>query len=169
MNIILSESFDIQNARSYVTVGLIFYILGALGFILLLVVIGLIPWVDTSSINSASTSNIGLLGLILFGVPLFITIGFSVWSWITLDNIKKGKYVEARTSLLVLGIFGLMFAWVIGGIFLLLAYNKLGNTVKEIHVTNVLTHSEEKKCNNCGKQIGLDTLFCEQCGNKINK
>lgn len=165
----MTESFEIQTAKSYVVVGLIFYILGALGFIFLLVVIGLIPWVDTSSINSASTSNIGLLGLILFGVPLSITIGFSVWSWITLDNIKKGKYIEARTSSLVLGIFGLMFAWIIGGIFLLLAYSKLGDAVKEIHVTNVPTHSEEKKCNTCGKQIGLDTLFCEQCGNKINK
>ncbi|MFC1755343.1 zinc ribbon domain-containing protein [Thermoproteota archaeon] len=165
----MTESFEIQTARSYAVVGLIFYILGAVGFIFLLAVIGFIPWVNTSSINSVSTPNIGLFGLILFGVPLSITFGFSVWSWITLDNIKKGKYIEARTSSLVLGIFGLMFAWVIGGIFLLLAYSKLGDAIKEIHVTNASTNYEEKKCDTCGKQIALNTLFCEHCGNKINK
>lgn len=163
----MTESFEIQTAKSYVVVGLIFYILGALGFIFLLVVIGLIPWADTS-INSGLSPNIGILGLILFGVPLSITLGFSIWSWITLDNIKKEKFVESRTSLLVLGIFGLMFAWVIGGIFLLLAYSKLGDALKEMQLPKTSIYSEEKKCDTCGKQIAFDALFCEHCGNKIN-
>jgi len=102
-------------------VGLIFYILGALVFILLILVIGLFPLIDSSKNISDSISSIGQLGLILFGMPLAIIVGFSFWSWITLDKVRKGLYFEARTSALVLDIFGLMFAWVIGGIFFALS------------------------------------------------
>ncbi len=68
-------------------------------------------------------------------MSLTITVGFSFWSWITLDKVRKGMYFEAQTSALVLDIFGLMFAWLIGGIFFLLAYSKIGDALKELNVT----------------------------------
>ncbi len=43
----MNESFEVQTTRSYIIVGLIFYILGALGFILLILIIRLFPLIDS--------------------------------------------------------------------------------------------------------------------------
>ncbi|MEE9600311.1 MAG: hypothetical protein V3W22_01220, partial [Thermoplasmata archaeon] len=42
-----------------------------------------------------------------FGVFLALGVALSVWAWITMKDIEAGRYKEAQTASLVLGILGL--------------------------------------------------------------
>ncbi len=167
-----SESFDSQTARSYAMVGLIFYLLGAatgaitflwggvfMGYYMGGGMMSSFPWMG--GFQSAS---------------LVISLVFAVWSWITLKNIDENRFQDAHTSSLILGIFGLIFAWLIGGIFFLLAYGKIGDILRNKQITETKKVSQEPSenivvtgnyCSQCGKVISENDKFCRYCGNQI--
>jgi hypothetical protein len=67
-----------------------------------------------------------LLGIIISG-------GLTVWAGVTSKHIGSGRGNKARTSSLILGILGLYFGMLIGGIFFLLVYTRLGKTAEKRH------------------------------------
>ena len=171
------DVFNIQSAKNYALVGLIFYVIGAAGWIA-----GLFGM----RMFMGGFMGTGMMGnyyapFTLFFPAVFsvISITLSVWSWITLNNINAGKYQDAMTASLILGIFGLVFAWFIGGVFLLLAYGKLSDTLRyQATSSTIPIHSPESNpaipaisigrfCSKCGNTISEDSSFCRHCGNRL--
>lgn len=103
------------------------------------------------------------------GVFLAVTVSFAVWSWITVQNIQAGKYANVQTATLVLGVFGIFFAWLIGGIFLLLAHGKIEDVIRSTQVAKVLppTQPQGRICTNCGRPVAWEAKFCEHCGKEL--
>jgi hypothetical protein len=151
-----------STVRSYVLVGFIFYCLGA------------VAW------------SVSLLGTALFFIPVggppfgpavffpfffpigffaALTIGFAWWSWLTLRNVEEGRYAEARTPSLLLGVFGLFLAWLVGGIFLLLAYAKLGEILAPAPPS--VMGSPLRVCLSCGRAVAPNAKFCPHCGKPL--
>ena len=143
----------VREARTYAKVGLVFYLL---------------------------TSGLALLAILAFslfmhiprmGIPNFIMLfpllGFSVvfgltyLAWITVKHIERGRYEAARTNSLILGIIGLVFGMLLGGIFFLLSYNSLGHAV---HSPGHL-----RICSSCGKELAINSVFCSHCGKKLTE
>lgn len=158
-----SNSLEVQSARSYVLIGLIFYILGALVWIFGFLGFGLMM---------GGFMGGGMMGGFPFAVGFpsvffIISVAFTVWTWITLNNIDSKRYETAQSATLILGIFGLFFAWLIGGIFLLLANGKLGNVLSEKSSSTVIPSRNGRICVKCGKPIGWDAKFCEHCGTEL--
>ncbi len=167
------DVFDVQPAKSYVLIGLIFYILGAAAF--------------TLSYLGSSLFMGGFIGpgmMSGYMTPYFpsvfpiIQIVFTVWAWMTLSNINAGKYRDAQTASLILGIFGLVFAWLIGGIFFLLAYGKLGDAIRYQHLSTAAAGPPSPAattppaetgvfCPKCGKPSSEDAVYCKNCGQRL--
>jgi hypothetical protein len=163
-----SNSIDVESAKSYTLLGFIFYILGALGYLVIIIFFGIFSgWMRGLPDSPDISSNISVVILIFVAVPFALNIGFSVWSWITYNNIGNGKYTEARTATIILGIFGLFLAWLIGGIFLLLAYGKLGDVMRGPQVIQTTTQREGRICTACGRPVKWDAKFCEHCGKDL--
>ena len=160
-----SDTFKVQSAKSFSLVGLIFYILGTLGWLIpLSIFAGVISY---APFNVNMPGNVGLIIFIIFGAFTALSVGFTVWCWITMDNISKGKYVDARTASLVLGIFGLVLGWVIGGIFMLLTYSELGEILSPNQTPTPQSQPTGRMCTGCGKPIKWDVKFCEHCGKQM--
>ncbi|MCJ2555220.1 MAG: zinc ribbon domain-containing protein, partial [Candidatus Thermoplasmatota archaeon] len=117
----------------------------------------------------------GAFGIIFQGVFLGIALGLAVWTWGTLHKIEEGQYQEARDPALVQGILGLFFAFLIGGIFLILAYIKLGNVVSPRPAAPAMAApmpvapqpAGGRVCPNCGRPIPMDAKFCNHCGHEM--
>src|SRR3989304_5404569 len=110
--------FAASTARSHALVGFIFYLLAAIawGIGLLEVAITMPLW-----IGQAPWSG-GVWFPIVFPLGGFAAAGFvcAWWSWTALKRIDAGRYMDARAACLLLGVFGLLFAFLIGGgVFLL--------------------------------------------------
>ena len=166
-----TDSIEAQSAKNFVLVGFIFYIIGALtqlGFIAAGLVLGSILRQPPFNVGfDLPFATLGVLPLI-FGAAVFaLTIGLTVWTWITMKNIGEGKYPDARTATLVSGIFGIFLAWLIGGIFLLIAYGKLGEAIRGKQLPQAAPQREGRICTNCGKPVVWDAKFCEHCGKKL--
>jgi len=158
-------------ARTYAFIGFIFYALSTIaGFIGILAIAFLfITSISTSTSLIPPTITIitfpffGLVSLVLF--LLFIPgIILTVLAWITVRNIDGGRYGQARTYSLLLGIIGLFFGFLIGGIFFLLAYAKLGESITQPAIVQPLP---QRFCVNCGRAVSLDAKFCSHCGKKL--
>jgi hypothetical protein len=163
-----SENFDAQSAKSYALIGFIFYILGIIGNLIPILFFGfIVDWLNEPPFNADIPLEISPIIIMVFGIPLALTVGFSVWSWITVDNIEKGKYEEARTATIILGIFGIFLAWLIGGIFLFLSYGKLGDVIRGDKVIQSSTQSRGRICVKCGRPVSWDAKFCEHCGKDL--
>lgn len=153
-----TSGIDAGTARSYALIGFIFYVLGAAGWI-----IGMSAMLFTTPFWwGQMPSGMVAFPFIPMGIFGVISIGFTAWSWTTLRNIEGGRYSDARTSSLVLGIFGLFFAWLIGGIFFILAYAKLGEILQpQIPIT------PQRFCVSCGRAVPADAKFCSNCGKEV--
>jgi hypothetical protein len=161
-------SLEAQSAKSYAMVGFIFYVLGAVGSLIPMLFFGLFSgWLNEPPFNANIGFSLAPLTLLFFGIPLALNAGFAAWSWITVGNIEKGKYAEARTATIILGIFGIFMAWLIGGIFLLLAYGKLGDVIKGPQVSQAAAQRSGRMCTNCGRPVQWDAKFCEHCGKDL--
>ncbi len=172
MSYYMQDNYEARTARSYALVGFIFYILGAL----------------TSLLGAVgSTFMGGFMGPGMMGsfAPSFFPFFFpsiflilssilTVWSWITLNSIDAGRYREAQTASLVLGILGIFFAWLIGGIFLLLAYGRLGYAARHQYANlkpslpaETTAATGTRFCPECGSAVSESDRFCRNCGKKI--
>lgn len=175
-----AETFDAQTARSYVLVGFIFYILGAAGSVMGF----LFSSIFMGSFMGPDMMGSGMMGGFPWAVGFpsvffIISAAFTVWAWITLSNINAGRYQNAQTASLILGIFGLFFAWLIGGIFFLLAYGKLGDVLRYRQISSQKTTPQppapaetisaetSRFCSQCGKAVSEEDEFCKYCGNHL--
>lgn len=150
-----------STARSYVLVGFIFYLLGAIGWIVS--ILGTVYFLFPFGFGP------GPMWFFPFFFPVgffaALTIGFAGWSWLTLRNVERGRYSEARAPSLVLGIFGLFLAWLVGGVFFLLAYSKLGEITSPVPAASMA--GPFRVCLSCGRAVAPDAKFCAHCGKPL--
>jgi len=151
--------FAASTARSYALVGFIFYLLAAIawGIGLLAVAITMPLW-----IGQAPWSG-GVWFPIVFPLGVFAAAGFAFawWSWTALKRIDAGRYMDARAACLLLGVFGLLFAFLIGGVFFLLAHAKLGEALQPLPA---VAPASFRVCTSCGRALAVDARFCAYCG-----
>jgi hypothetical protein len=159
----ISKSVDAQSAKSYVLVGFIFYILGAAGWIIGFFASGIFMG---GFVGPGMMGGSGMMGGFQ-SVFFIISVVFTVWAWLTMGNVDAGRYQDAQTASLILGIFGIFFAWLIGGIFLLLAYGKLGDLVRGQTANQATSQRSGRICTSCGRPVGWDAKFCEYCGKDL--
>ncbi len=165
------QQTEAQSARTFALVGFVFYLIGAVGWGGLLVA----SLLTFFFIPVSPPFGFETLGFIFPLIPLAVSVGLTVWSWGTLQRIEQGGYQDAQAPVLVLGILGLFFALVIGGIFLILAYAKLGNVVSPRLAAPVMAAplpvaplpAGGRMCPNCGRPIPMDAKFCNHCGHEL--
>jgi len=157
-------------ARTYALIGFIFYVLSTVvGFIgALIFAFFFVTSVSTatSTIPPATVVAFPFFGLVLFAAFLLFIPGIvlTIFARTTLRNIDIGRYSQARTYSLILGIIGLFFGMLIGGIFFLLAYAKLGESPIQPATLQPLP---QRFCVKCGRAVPLDAKFCPHCGNEL--
>jgi hypothetical protein len=168
-----AENYDAETARGYALVGFIFYILGAVA--------------SAFGAFGASLFMGGFMGGMMDGytgpyfpfifpsIFLIISAALTIWAWITISNIDSGRYQDAQTASLVLGIFGIFFAWLIGGIFFFLAYGKLGYATRRPQTTftsqTPTTNppaTGSRFCSQCGNPASEGDKFCRSCGKQLS-
>jgi hypothetical protein len=145
----------VETAKTYALVGFIFYLIASLA--------GMIGSLATMIFMYMPSMTCFPMNIMFFPFGFFaIGIIFTVWAWITLKDIEAGKYSEAKTYSLILGIIGLFFAWLIGGIFFLLAYMKLGEITAPPPAVQ-----PQRFCVNCGRAVPVDAKYCPYCGKEL--
>jgi hypothetical protein len=155
-------SKDANTARTYALIGLIFYVINA---VVTLMGIGFFRLLARFQIDGAIGLPVFRLTLILILLVVeIITIGLTVWAWFTFRNIGAGLYTQARTPSIILGILGLFFAGLIGGIFFILTYTKLGDVVEP---RATIVSSSQRFCVSCGRAVVADAKFCSHCGKEL--
>lgn len=135
--------------------------------------------------NMQTAKRFAIVGLVFYGLATFIptftfvnswaflvSVGLTIWAYITYKKIDEENYADARTYSLILGILGLFpfFGSFIGGIFFLLAYGKLGDVLRMIQVTSyptTLIPVSNRICVECGRLVDIEGHFCSQCGAKL--
>ena len=165
------QQTEAKSARTFALVGLVFYAIGTAAWGGLLVA----ALVTFFFIGISLPFGFGAFGFIFPLIPLGVSVGLTVWSWSTLQKIGQGRYQEAQAPVLVLGILGLFFANLIGGIFLIVAYAKLGNVVSPRLAAPAMAApvpvapqpAGGRVCPNCGRPIPMDAKFCNYCGHEM--
>ena len=155
-------------ARTYAFIGFIFYVIAAAVSILVLLFFGLIFATSISTGTSTfPTTPPASFSVFPFFIILLISLIFLIPSiiltfvaWSTVKAIDAGRYGQARTNSLILGIIGLFFGIIIGGIFFLLAYANLGEQPQP----RPPQQQPQKFCVNCGKPISPYDRYCPHCG-----
>ncbi len=148
------------SARTYAFIGFIFYLLAtAAGFIGLFVIT---PFIYVANIGSAFPFILIAIVFLLLFIPGIV---LTIFAWMTVRNIEMGKYAQARTYSLILGIIGLFFGAIIGGIFFLLAYANLGESMTPPMAVQPLP---QRFCVNCGRAVvAPNTKYCAYCGKEL--
>ena len=156
-------------ARTYAFIGFIFYVLTAAAGIIGLLVFAFL-FAATTTTSFPTTPPATTITFPFFGIFSFIFLIFLVpaailtfFAWQTVKNIDAGRYNQARTYSLILGIIGLAFSMLIGGIFFLLAYAKLG----EYPPPTQPQYTAQRFCVNCGRPVSPDATYCPHCGKKL--
>ena len=159
-------------ARTYAFVGFIFYVIstvmGFIGFLVLrfFLLRAILRVASPSLIVPPRLFLVSLIFLLLF-IPGII---LSIFAWITVRSIDRGRYSQARTYSLILGIIGLFYG-LISGILFLLAYGKLGeSTTKPSESTTQPIAAQavpQRFCVNCGRAVPVDARFCSNCGKEL--
>ena len=157
-----------STARSYALVGFIFYLLGAVGWaIALLGFLASMPfWIGTVP----QMSFVVFPMIFPFGIFAAVSVGFAWWSWATMQLIEQGRYADARSPSLILGVFGIFIAFLIGGIFFLLAYGKLGEVLQPPMAYPPWVPPPvpaARFCTSCGRAVASDAKFCANCGKPL--
>ncbi len=170
------QQTEAQSARTFALVGFVFYILASVvSGIVFVVSLFAFGFFVTSASFDFGPFGFAAFGFIFQGVFLGVVVGLTVWTWGTLQKIEQGRYQDAQAPVLVQGILGLFFAFLIGGIFLILAYAKLGNVVSPRFAAPVMAApvpvapqpAGGRMCPNCGRPIPMDAKFCNHCGHEL--
>jgi len=170
----MQEKFEASTAKTYTTVGFVFYMIPAFGA--LAIFIGLswalgaaAPWIHWGSPDVGPA-----IALFFLGLGVLVNGGLTYWAYVTYKNIEAGNYESARTSSLVLGIFGLVpfLGSFFGGIFFLLTYAKLGDVLRwgaypGTPAAYVPSSASARFCVSCGRSVALDNLYCAHCGTQL--
>jgi uncharacterized paraquat-inducible protein A len=153
-------------ARTYAFIGFIFYVLAAAAGVLGLLVLTFVFSAVTSTGAVTNPSNIFTFPFIsvisLTFLFLFIpAIVLAFFAWSTVKSIDAGRYGQARTNSLILGIVGLIFGVFIGGIFFLLAYANLSEPRPMPYTP---TAPAQRFCVHCGNPVPPNARYCPRCG-----
>ena len=156
-----------STARSYALVGFVFYLLGAIGW-----GIALLAFLATTAFRVVfpQMSFVVFPVIFPFGVFAAVSVGFAWWSWATMQLIEQGRYADARSPSLILGVFGIFIAFLIGGIFFLLAYGKLGEVLQPPMAYPPWVPPPvpaARFCTSCGRAVASDAKFCANCGKPL--
>ena len=155
-------------ARTYAFIGFIFYVITSALAVLGLLIMGIIFATAVSTVTfpdpitpPANVSTVPFFVILMVFLILFIpAIVLTFFAWSTVKAIDAGKYGQARTNSLILGIIGLFFGVFIGGIFFLLAYTNLGEPPQPY----TPQPSPQRFCVHCGKPISPNDRYCPYCG-----
>ena len=180
------ESYEANTAKTYATVGLVFY---GLSTFLWLIIGAATAWVLSWATISWEGPWYGpwdeplvwewgtrpIIPWFIFAavaVGFLISLAATAWAYIHYKKINEGNYADARTSSLILGIFGLvpLLGSFIGGIFFLLAYWKLGEVLKGPRAPiyhHTPSYAAHRFCIQCGRAVDPDTKFCAHCGAQL--
>ncbi len=109
-------------AKTLILIALIFQIIGS-------VIIALIALVVGSALASIGFGGLGAIFIVIALVILLVAILAYFYSY---KPVAEGHYDAARTPTLVLGIVGLFAGGVIVGILYLVAWDKLGDAIREM-------------------------------------
>lgn len=159
-------------ARTYAFVGFIFYVLSNVaGFVgALAIAFFFVTSVSTTTSTSPGPPTTTVIAFPFFGLMAFLFLMFipgivlTIFARTTVRDIEVGRYSQARTYSLILGIIGLFFGLLIGGIFFLLAYANLGEPVTQ---PTVVQPFPQRFCVNCGRAVSPDSKFCSYCGKEL--
>ncbi|MFQ6012024.1 MAG: zinc ribbon domain-containing protein [Thermoplasmata archaeon] len=160
---------EAQSARTFALVGFVFYIIGAAvaGISVLTTLVAVAAFTMPGMVGFPGAFFFSFLfSAVFLGAAVFLTL----WAWGTLQDIEAGNYLKAQAPSLVLGVLGLFFALIVGGIFLILAYVKIGNVVGPVSATpHVATPRAVggRICPHCGRPIAMDAQFCSYCGERL--
>ncbi len=158
-------------ARLYAFIGFIFYAIAAAAGVIMLIVIAFFFAAATStSVPTGPGAAIvfpffGVFSLV-FLVLLIPAIVLLFFAWQTVKSIDLGRYGQARTYSLILGIVGLIFGILLGGIFFLLAYARLGEA-PVLYAPQPPPAGPQRFCVYCGRPVPLDSKFCPNCGREL--
>ncbi len=114
---------------------LVFFFIGILGVIGLAALVG---FASSISASSSSGSTVNTFPSVGFGIVFFVLSGFFLIGllWLLMDyflvyrRLDSGRVREAETPSLLLGILQLLFGGVITGILLIIAYVKIGDSLR---------------------------------------
>ena len=170
----MQEKFEANTAKTYTTVGFVFYMIPAFGALAVLISVFGAFWTTVPWVTWGSPAGVPAIALLVVGLGALITGGLTYWAWFTYKKIDEGNYEAARTSSLVLGILGLLpfLGSFIGGIFFLLAYTKLGEMLRwaaypTTSVSFASSSVSTRFCVSCGRGVAMDNLFCAHCGAQL--
>ncbi len=159
---------------TYALVGFVFYVLSVAGSLLSIITTSwALSWANIPWRGPWGPSpSISVLATLLSGLGLAVNLFFVIWAYLTYKKIDDGDYIGARTSTLILGIFGLLpfLGSFIGGIFFILAYVKIGDILRMaqgVLYTPIQTPVSDKSCETCGQVVGVNDKFCPRCGAKL--
>ncbi len=167
---------EIQTARTYALVGFIFFaIMTAVWSLVLLIGAIFFAFWDTGmwdwGMMGGSWGGGWLFPFIFpFTVFLALSAGFTIWAWTVRSNIEAGRYSQAQTSSLILGIFGLFppIGALVGGILFLLAHSKIGYVYAPPPAYQpTLATPGGRMCPECGRSIPMDAKLCPYCGKEL--
>ncbi|MEE9237909.1 MAG: zinc ribbon domain-containing protein [Thermoplasmata archaeon] len=170
---------ELQSARSYALVGFIFFaIMTAVWSLVLVMGAIFFAFWDTHMRWGMWDGSWGGGWLFPFIFPytvfLALSAGFTIWAWTVRSNIEAGRYSQAQTSSLILGIFGLFppIGALLGGIFFLLTHSKLGYPTTYAQAPPPAyqpapTPPTGRMCPECGRPIPMDAKFCSHCGKEL--
>lgn len=182
----MTENYDVNTAKTYAMVGLVFYSISTFVWLLAGILgIWVMSWASISwggpwyeLFDEPVVWEWGMQPVLPWFIFAAIAFGFLVslvataYAYMNYKKINEGQYADARTSSLVLGIFGLfpLIGSFIGGIFYFLAYWKLGEVLRGPRPTvypSVPGSHVNRFCVECGRVVGPDNLFCAHCGAKL--
>jgi hypothetical protein len=163
----------VSAARTYAFVGFIFYIIstimGLIGFLVVRFFLRVISGATSPGVIVPPRFFLVSVIFLLLSIPGII---LSIFAWITVRNIDRGRYSQARTYSLILGIIGLFYG-LISGILFLLAYSKLSETTTNrisgsaIQPPPTTQATPQRFCANCGRAASVDARFCTNCGKQL--
>lgn len=162
---------EAQSARTFALIGFIFFAItvAILGLVTLVVFFGAV-FFSTIGFGQGYGFFFPFPFFFPFGIFLALSLGLTFWSWTSLKDIEAGRYRQAETSSLVLGILGL-FVNIISGIFFLLAYIKLTNVSRYAQAGPPPIYAPatpaSRFCVNCGRAVAIDAKFCHHCGKEL--